>query len=403
MTTPTATRTPFRTRTMAALFTGAAALNTAIVGATTVSTLIASDAGGDGWSGVPNAAVVAGTAFGALYLGVLIAKRGQRRSLALVYGLAAIGGLVAFTAAAVSSLALLLPGLALLGIGNGAASLVRYTAAELYPAGRKAYALSVIVWAGTVGAIAGPTLIAPAAAAAGWFGLPGGAGAIGVAALLSALAMLASATIPRAAFPAQGPRRPPLTMARVRSALTRRAVLTPLVSMGAAHVTMVAVMTMAPLQLHRHGHGLDTVGLVLSVHMIGMFALAPLSGRIADRIGGRATIVAGIGVLVLAVATVVAAPTAHDSGLPLALFLLGYGWNLVFVGASGMLSNDLPEEERAQLQGVVDALVWSMSGLAGIAAGGLFALGGYALVAIAAGVLSVTPLVLVTHRIRERS
>jgi MFS family permease len=383
---------------MAVLFTGAAALNTAIVGATAVSTLIASEAKGDGWSGIPNAAVVAGTAFGALYLGVLIAKRGQRTSLMLVYGLAVAGGLLGFLGGALGSLSLLLPGLALLGIGNGAAGLVRYTAAELYPVDRKAFALSIIVWAGTIGAIAGPALLAPAAASAEFLGLPEYSGAIGFAALLSAIALVASTTMPRAAFPAEGPRRPPLTVARVLTALRRREVFVPLVSMTAAHMTMVAVMTMTPLQLHHQGHGLDVVGYVLSAHMIGMFALAPLSGRIADRIGGRSTIVVGIGVLLISAVTVVAAPTAHTTGLPLGLFLLGYGWNLVFVGSSAMLSRDLADEERTQLQGVIDALVWTASGFGGIIAGALFGLGGYALVAGVAAVLSLTPLGLLGQR-----
>src|SRR5437660_3800356 len=135
--------TTVRARAMAVLFTGAAALNTAIVGATTVSTLIASEAKGDGWSGIPNAAVVAGTALGALYLGVLIAKKGQRTSLMLVYSMAVTGGIIAFLGGVHSSLPLLLPGLVLLGIGNGAAGLVRYTAAELYPANRTGFALSI--------------------------------------------------------------------------------------------------------------------------------------------------------------------------------------------------------------------------------------------------------------------
>lgn len=383
---------------MGVLFTGAAALNTAVTGATTVSTLIASNARGDGWSGVPNAAVVAGTAFGALYLGVLIGKKGARLSLMLVYGVAAAGGLIAFLGGVLANLLILLLGLALLGIGNGAAGLVRYTAAELYPANRKAFALSIIVWAGTIGAIAGPALLAPAAASARFFGLPEWSGAIGFAALLCAIALAASATMPRAAFPAQGPRRAPLTLGRVVTALRRRVVLVPLVSMTAAHITMVAVMTMTPLQLHHQGHGLDVVGYVLSAHMVGMFALAPLSGKIADRIGGRATIIAGVGVQVLAAATVVAAPTSHTVGLPAALFLLGYGWNLVFVGSSATLSRDLADEDRTQLQGVIDALVWSASGLGGIIAGGLFGLGGYVLVAIVAAVLALTPLALVSRR-----
>ena len=168
--------------------------------------------------------------------------------------------------------------------------------------------------------------------------------------------------------------------------------------MVAAQLAMVAVMTMTPLQLQDHGHGLDVVGWVLSAHLFGMFALAPLSGRIADRWGPRVTINAGLGVLALSAATALAAPTAHTSGLPVALFLLGYGWNLVFVGGSAQLSRDLAPETRSRLQGTVDAVVWSASALAGLGSGQLFAGGGYALVAVVGGVLALLPLALLVSR-----
>jgi MFS family permease len=208
----------------------------------------------------------------------------------------------------------------------------------------------------------------------------------------------ATAALPRAAGSGGAVRRAGLSLAAVGAALRRPAVSTPLAAMAGAQVAMVAVMTMTPLQLHQHGHGLEVVAWVLSAHMIGMFALAPLSGRIADRWGGRATIRCGIGTLAVATLTALAAPTAHTTGLPLALFLLGYGWNLVFVGGSSMLSRDLPAEERAQLQGVVDALVWGASAVASLAAGQLFGTGGYGLVAVMAGLLAVAPLTL--HRRR---
>jgi MFS family permease len=167
--------------------------------------------------------------------------------------------------------------------------------------------------------------------------------------------------------------------------------LVPLVAMVGAQLSMVAVMTMTPLQLDHHGHGLEVVGLVLSAHMLGMTALAPLSGRLVDRWGGRNAIYLGIGTLVVAVT---ASAPAHGSGLSFGLFLLGYGWNLVFVGGSNLLSRDLPAEERGQVQGVVDAVVWGSSALASLGAGALFGLGGYSLVAVIGGVVALAPVAL---------
>jgi MFS family permease len=164
--------------------------------------------------------------------------------------------------------------------------------------------------------------------------------------------------------------------------------------MVCAQLTMVAVMTMTPL--HIEGHGLDILGVVLSAHMIGMFALAPLSGRLADRFGGRLTCYLGIGLLVLA--SVTAFGAGGIGGLSIALFLLGYGWNLVFVGGSSMLSRELEEGERIQLQGAVDAVVWGSSALATLSAGVLFTAGGYQLVAAVGGVLAVVPITLLARR-----
>ena len=381
-----------RTRSMTALFASVALMNTAMVGASTAGTLIAADLYGPQWSGVPNAAGVLGTALGALGTGAVMARRGRRVALLTMYGLATAGALVAFGGAVAATLFAVVAGMVLLGLGNGGAQLSRYVAAELYPAERRGFALATIVWGGTVGALAGPALIAPAAAGAERLRLPELSGPVLAAAVVIAAAIAATAVLPRAAGSGGAVRRAGLPLTAVGAALRRPVVSTPLAAMVGAQVAMVAVMTMTPLQLHQHGHGLAVVGWVLSAHMIGMFALAPLSGRIADRWGGRATIRAGIGTLALATVTAVATPTAHTTGLPLALFLLGYGWNLVFVGGSSMLSRDLPAEERAQLQGVVDALVWSASAIASLAAGQLFGTGGYGLVAVMAGLLAVAPL-----------
>jgi len=359
-------------------------MNTAMAGASTAATLIASHAAGDGWSGLPGAAGVLGTAVGTLGAGQLISRRGSKFTLLCLYGAAVAGAVVA----AGTAMALLLVGMFLLGLGNGAAQLSRYLAAEAFPLHRKGFALSLIVWAGTVGAIVGPNLIAPGAGFAGALGLPGLAGPMLVAVVMTGVALVASSTL----------RRTPVPPARRTSfaALRQPAVVTPLVSMVSAQLTMVAVMTMAPLELAAHHHGLSVLGIVLSVHMIGMFALAPLSGRLADRFGGRAVIRIGIGFLV--VAAVAAFGAGHVSGLTFAMFLLGYGWNLVFVGGSAMLSRELPADQRIQLQGAVDAVVWGCSAFASLGAGVLFGLGGYSLVTIVGAVLALLPVIVLARR-----
>src|SRR5262245_23497574 len=96
--------TDVRRRSTVSLFAGVAAMNTAMVGASTVGTLVASHDAGPAWSGVPNAFGVVGTAIGTLGAGALMARRGSRPVLLALYGTAVAGALVVFGAIAGSLL-----------------------------------------------------------------------------------------------------------------------------------------------------------------------------------------------------------------------------------------------------------------------------------------------------------
>ena len=379
-----------RLRAVGAMFTGVVLMTTAMVGASAVATLVAADALGSAWSGAPNAAGVLGTAVGALGLAALMARRGRRTGVLVGYLLAVLGGVLSSAAMLFTALPALFGGMVLLGIGNGGAQLSRYAAAELYPPNRRGFVLGAMVWAGTVGAVIGPNLIAPSATAAGAFHLPPLVGSYVVAMVATLAAGLATVVIPHVTEP----HRDPSDWRMAIATLSRPTVKVALAAMVAAHFTMVAVMTMTPLHIQLHNQGLHVVGTVLSAHMLGMFVLAPLSGRLADRLGGLRVICTGIGTL-LAAALLAASAPVDDLQLPLALFLLGYGWNLCFVGGSSILSRDLPLAAQSEAQGFIDAIVWSTSALASLASGALLALGGYFLVAVVGGMVAVLPLALV--------
>jgi len=176
------------------------------------------------------------------------------------------------------------------------------------------------------------------------------------------------------------------------------AVLVALVTMVAGQVVMVLIMTMTPLHLSDHGHGLGTVGLVLSAHTFGMFALSPITGRLTDRFGSPRVIAAGLGTL--AVAAVLAALAPPDGGalLTIALFLLGYGWNLGFVAGSALLTRGLALAERTRVQGVADGLIWSTAALASLSSGVIVAYGSYTVLGLLAVGLLVVPSLLLLAR-----
>jgi MFS family permease len=174
-----------------------------------------------------------------------------------------------------------------------------------------------------------------------------------------------------------------------------------LASLVMGQVVMVLIMTMTPIHLIDHGHGLTTVGFVLSAHTFGMFALSPISGRLTDRFGSPTIIAAGLGTLALAAVLAALAPPDGGPLLTLALFLLGYGWNLGFVAASALLTRGLALGERTRIQGIADGLTWGSAAVAGAASGLVVAGASYTVLGFVGLGLTLVPAgLLVAHRRR---
>lgn len=379
---------------MAALFSGAALMNAAMAAASAVSTIVAADALGAGWGGVPNTAGILGTGIGALVLTRVMNRHGRRAGLMVGYVAAATGGAVAVAAVARGSVAALGIGMVLLGLGNAGAQLSRYAAAEQYPAQRRGFAIGTVIWAGTIGAVGGPLLLMPSSEIAAGWGFATLAGPFLFAAVASGLAVAAVLRAPSRVPEAAG------TVVPIRSLLRTPAARSALAVMATGQVVMVAVMTAAPLDMHMHGQGLGPVGAALSAHTLGMFALSPLTGRMLDRVGARPVMRAGLVTLAIAAALAATAPEGQFLPRAVALFLLGYGWNLCFVGGSGRLARGLPPTQRVRVEGAVDAAVWGAAAVASLGSTMVLAAGGYAILAIAAGALVLAPAVSLFRRER---
>ena len=378
---------------MPALFAGAAMMNAAMAAASAVSTLAAADELGPAWGAVPNTAGIVGTGIGAVALTRVMNRWGRRTGLVLGYVAAAAGAAIAATGVAAGHLGDLTFGMLLLGIGNAGAQLSRYAAAELYPAGRRGSAIGVVIWAGTIGAVGGPLLLAPSSRVVVGLGGAAFVGPFVFASLAAVVAVVAATGMPAGTARAGGSRLP------LRALLGTHATRSALAVMATAQVVMVAVMTAAPVDMHLHGHGLGAVGTVLSAHTLGMFALSPLTGRLLDRFGSPPVMLGGL--LTLAVAAGLAATMSQPSSRMVALFLLGYAWNLCFIGGSGRLASELPASERAHVEGTVDAAIWTIAAVGSLSSTVILSAGGYPVLAAAAGALTVIPAILLAGRHRR--
>jgi MFS family permease len=393
-----------RRRTVRSLVLGVALGSTGHIAAVTVATVVARDISDSrSVAGAPAAAVVLGAALGATVLAWLMTRRGRRVGLAAGYAIGVVGALVAVAAVVLRDLTLLLAGSLLIGFGNSSNQLSRYAAADLYPASRRASSIGTVVWAATVGAVVGPNLVEPSGTVAEALGLPRLAGPYLVPIVLVGLAAIASFALLRPdpyalADEASRPGDGDAPAGRLGDVLRRPSVLAAVVALIAGQFVMVLIMTMTPLHMTDHGHDLGAVGIVISGHTFGMFALAPISGRLTDRFGCLRVIAAGEAILLLAAVLSALAPTDSQGVLFVALFLLGFGWNLGFVAGSAMLSGGVSLSERTRIQGVTDALIWSTAAIASLGSGALVGAWGYAaLGVIGAVVVAAAAGLLVAH------
>ena len=396
-----------RRRALWTLVAGVALGSTGHIAAVTVATIVAQDlTGNTGLSGAPGATVVLGAAVGSTLLSAVMARRGRRRGLVLGYLVGVVGALVATLAVITRTFPLLLIGTMLIGFGNTANHLSRYAAADMVPASKRASAIGTVVWGSTVGAVVGPNLVGWAGGWASSVGLPVLAGGylipiffVGIAAALS-FALLRPDPYELADTSAQTAReRAPA--ARVGEIIRRPAVIVSLATLVLGQFVMVLIMTNTPLHMTSHGHGLPMVGLVMSAHTFGMYALSPISGRLTGQLGHIPVIM--LGSAILEVSAILAAAAPPDGGLLLfaALFLLGWGWNLGFVAGSTMLSGGVSLAERTRLQGLTDTFVWSTGAVASMSSGIVASVAGYTALGIS-GLGLVALLVVVVLASRRR-
>ncbi|MFG3688705.1 MFS transporter [Micromonospora sp. NPDC047740] len=401
-----------------------------------VGTLLAARIAGTAVAGLAQSAAVVGGALLAVPVTRIMTGHGRRPGLVMAYLVGAAGGVLVVLAAVTRQVPLLFLGMLLFGGGTAANLQARYTAVDLAEPARRGRQLSVIVWATTIGAVAAPNFAALADHTTSGWGLPPLAGpfAFSAAAFVVAAVVLlillrpdplltarrlAAADVPVAEVVAapppdgsgsqRGARRaePELSPARraegMRAAWRvvreRPAARLGIAAVAMGHLVMVAVMSMTPVRLgefHDDADVLRVVGIVLSLHIAGMYALSPVVGWLTDRLGRRAVILGGIGVL-LAACAVAGTAGHHTPELSLGLALLGLGWSGTMVAGSTLLSESVPTDVRPSVQGLSDLTMGLAGAGAAALSGFVVRVAGYPTLTLLAAI-AVVPLVALALR-----
>ena len=339
-----------------------------------VGALLAAELAGVSLSGLAQSAAVVGGALAAIPATAIVHRHGRRPSLAAAYGVAAVGAVLVVLAARHGTLPLLFLGYFLFGGATAANLQARYTAVDLAPATLRGRHLALIVWATTIGAVAGPPLAAPAGTALAPYGIPTLAAPYLISAVMFVITAFVLLALLRpdpalvAGTAGDGQRR------RLRdgwhAVATSGPAILGLTAVAVGHMVMVGIMAMTPVHIRSAGHDaahtLRIVGVVISVHIAGMYAFAPVIGWLTDRIGRRAVI--GAGIVLLLAACALAGGAGYDNvRLGAGLFTVGLGWSCTMVAGSTLLSESVPLALRASAQGLSDLIM----GLAGASAGAL--------------------------------
>ena len=287
--------------------------------------------GSEAWAGSITTVLTLAAAIAALPLARLAETRGRRTGLVTGLVAAMMGALLIIASVVGQSFVLLLLGAAFLGLGTAANLQARFAAVDLADPEHRGRSLSTVVWAITIGAVAGPNLIQPGAVVGEALGLPPIAGpfVFSAAGLFLAAVLLFAGLRPdplllsRRLAPS-GESGEPGRLARpgvpsgpgLRAVRSSPSAMLALAAVVAAHGVMVAVMSMTPLHLQQlvggspaghHGGTTDStdalviIGLTISLHIAGMFALSPLWGWLTDKAGRLQTIAMGHGLLLVAV------------------------------------------------------------------------------------------------------
>lgn len=378
-----------RQRLTITLFVGQSLFAAAMIATFTLMAIVAADlSGSDAMAGIPSTLTLLGRAAAAYPIGLLLDKAGRRMGLSAGFGLGVVGSITAVYAIGIGSFMMFCVGAVLMGMGRAGSDQSRYIAAEIHMADKRAKVIGLLVFAGTIGAVLGPALVAPSQLFAVTNGFAAVTGPFLVGIGLYALGLLvtmlflrpdpkeisAAIEIEEQHLFVQAPARPLLTIFR------QPAIILSVAALAISQLVMAMLMVITPLYMNHHAHGAGSISFVISAHTFGMFALSGVTGWLIDHYGRVPLIVAGAFVLIIA--SILTPLSTAVLPLAVALFLLGLGWNFCFIAGSSLLSDSLAANERPRTQGASEMLVALSAGIAGLATGVLFDQAGMTAVSI---------------------
>ncbi|MCC4293428.1 MULTISPECIES: MFS transporter [Brevundimonas] len=321
------------------------------------------------WVTFPVSLFGVGLALGAPPAAFVMRRHGRRNGylLGALFGVAS--GLVAAFGIFTASFWIFCLGAFTAGLYGAYVQSYRFAAADGADGDLKAQAISWVMVGGLVAAVVGPQLVI-------WTrdtvpGTPYVGSFISQAALallvIPVLLLLRSPPAIGQAGPSGG-----RSLGQIlRAPRFMLAVATGVVSYG----LMAFVMTAAPVAMVNIGHSVNSAALAIQWHLLAMFAPSFFTGRLMARFGKER--VAAVGMVLIAVAAVVALSGVAVENFWLSLMIMGLGWNFSFIGATAMVTDCHSVEERSKAQGANDFFVFGATAVVSFMAGAILNTAGW--------------------------
>lgn len=377
----------------------------------TVGALLAQQMlGTDAFAGLPSALFTLGSAGAALFVGRLSQRYGRRTGLTVGFMIGGLGAIGVILAAIINSVFLLFASLLIYGAGTATNLQARYAGTDLANNKQRATAVSLTMVFTTFGAVAGPILVNVMGDFAVSIGVPSLAGPF----ILSAAAYILAGLVLFVML-----RPDPLVIAKAIDASSqerisnehstmeqqgdKRGVIVGATIMVLTQIVMIAIMTMTPVHMRHHGHGLGEVGVVIGFHIGAMYLPSLVTGVLVDKLGRTTMAIASGATLLLAGLVSAFAPGDSMVLLVIALCLLGLGWNFGLISGTALIVDSTETSSRAKTQGTVDVLI-ALSGAAGGALSGMVVAGSsYATLSFIGGILSLLLIPVVIWSIKNKN
>ncbi len=367
-------RKVIRTLSAAQILNGVGTSGTVAAG----SLLVTSISKSESLAGLAQTTTVLGAAMMALPLAKLTQKGGRRLSLMSGYSIGVIGAILAILGGTHKVLFLMLTGAFMVGAASASGYQARFAAIDLATPENRSKNLSLVVWGSTVGAVTGPNLMQPAGDFAHYLHLPRLVGPYFIAGTSLTLATIVIFFFLKpdpyltANMSSDGvtQRKHETTRAALKHIREIPHALFAITAVGIGHLAMVSIMVMTPVHMSHVDVTLSVIGLVISVHVLGMYAFSPLVGALSDRLGRIRVIQIGVVILLASAATAGLSPAMNAVQIGIGLFLLGLGWSCTLIAGSTLLSETVSVEMKPSSQGASD-LVMNLMGAVGGAASGV--------------------------------